>query len=323
MPFANAERLENLTEADLADLDADALLYVVLDPTATALSRAVALATLMDYVAAQVGADYIPLTQRAAANGVATLDAGGLLVTSQLPPLALGETFTVASQAAMLALTAQRGDMAIRTDLDPDGFFLLISDSPGTLADWKQILAPGSVVSVDGQTGVVTVIAQTITNGVTTSAPSQDVVFDALALKAPLASPTFTGDVVVPDADAATEAMNRQTSDARYAALALTIVADTGGTYTPVLTDSGKLVTLSDAGAIALTLPQDSDVAFAVGTQITFVQIGAGQVTVSAGTGATLNSPGPTNKFRAQWSTVTAVKRAANTWVIMGDLAAS
>jgi len=41
-------------------------------------------------------------------------------------------------------------------------------------------------------------VAQTITNGVTTSAPSQDAVFDALALKAPLASPTFTGTVTLP-----------------------------------------------------------------------------------------------------------------------------
>jgi hypothetical protein len=36
------------------------------------------------------------------------------------------------------------------------------------------------------------------------------------ALRAPIANPTFTGNVIVPDADAATEAMNRQTSDARY-----------------------------------------------------------------------------------------------------------
>jgi hypothetical protein len=41
-------------------------------------------------------------------------------------------------------------------------------------------------------------VKQTITNGVTTTAPSEDVVFDALALKAPLASPTFTGTLTVP-----------------------------------------------------------------------------------------------------------------------------
>lgn len=122
------------------------------------------------------------------------------------------------------------------------------------------------------------------------------------------------------DANFATTVTN---SLAAKAPLTKAIVADTGVAYTPVLTDAGKVVTLDDAAAIALTLPQDSDVAFPVGTEITFLQIGAGQVTASAGTGATLNSPGPTNKFRAQYSAVTAFKRAANTWVIMGDLAAS
>lgn len=97
----------------------------------------------------------IPLAQRGAANGVATLGADSKIPSAQLPALAIGETFTVASQAAMLALTAQRGDMAVRTDLNPHGFFLLTSDSPTTLADWVQITAPGAVVSVDGQTGAV------------------------------------------------------------------------------------------------------------------------------------------------------------------------
>ncbi len=45
-------------------------------------------------------------------------------------------------------------------------------------------------------------IVATITNGVTTNAPSEDAVFDALALKAPLASPTFTGTVVLPNSQA-------------------------------------------------------------------------------------------------------------------------
>lgn len=49
------------------------------------------------------------------------------------------------------------------------------------------------------------------------SATDVEAAIDELATeKANLASPTFTGDVVVPDANAATEAMNRQTSDARY-----------------------------------------------------------------------------------------------------------
>lgn len=93
----------------------------------------------------------IPLTQRAAANGVATLDAGSKIPSVQLPPLAVNETFTVASQAAMLALTAQRGDLAIRTDTNQR--FVLSTDSPSTLADWIVLADTDAVLTVDGLPG--------------------------------------------------------------------------------------------------------------------------------------------------------------------------
>lgn len=83
-------------------------------------------------------------------------DLTGTLGTAQLPPLAINETFVAANQAAMLALTAQRGDMAIRSDNGKT--YVLSSDSPGTLADWKEILAAGQVQSVAGKTGVVTLV---------------------------------------------------------------------------------------------------------------------------------------------------------------------
>jgi hypothetical protein len=77
----------------------------------------------------------------------------GTLGTSQLPPLAINETFAPADQAAMLALTAQRGDVAIRVDTGKT--YILSTDSPGTLADWKLITAVGDVSSVAGRTGAV------------------------------------------------------------------------------------------------------------------------------------------------------------------------
>lgn len=143
------------------------------------------------------GEFFIPLDQKAAVNGVATLDGSGLIPTEQLPPIALGETFIVTSQAAMLALTAQRGDVAIRTDLDPDGFFLLLSDSPGTLADWKQILAPGSVVSVDGLTGAIslsTLYAPKTPVVGTALATTGAVALDMAALDGTYQSIALTGD---------------------------------------------------------------------------------------------------------------------------------
>lgn len=90
-----------------------------------------------------------------ATTGSASDITTGTLPSSVMPPLAINETFTAATQAAMLALTAQRGDMAIRTDLGGK-FYILTTDSPTTLADWKPVVSSSDVTSVAGRTGVVT-----------------------------------------------------------------------------------------------------------------------------------------------------------------------
>jgi len=102
-----------------------------------------------------------------------------------------------------------------------------------------------------------------------------------------------------------------------------TINAQTGTTYTLVAGDAGKMVSLSNVSAITLTLPQDSDATIAIGTYIDLYQLGAGQVTVAAGTGATLRVSGLTAKARAQYSRLAVQKVSANTWSLMGDLALS
>jgi hypothetical protein len=77
----------------------------------------------------------------------------GLLATAQLPPIAITNVYPVATQAAMLALTAERGDMALRSDNGET--YVLSTDSPATLADWLMITAPGNVTSVAGRQGAV------------------------------------------------------------------------------------------------------------------------------------------------------------------------
>jgi len=99
----------------------------------------------------------------------------------------------------------------------------------------------------------------------------------------------------------------------------LTLNAQTGTTYTPVLADNGKLVTLSNASPITLTVPTNASVAYATGAQINIQAIGAGQVTVVGDTGVTVNGTG--TKLRAQWSAATIVKTATDTWTLIGDLA--
>ena len=97
--------------------------------------------------------------------------------------------------------------------------------------------------------------------------------------------------------------------------------ANTATAYTLVLADKNKVVELNNAAAIALTVPADNTVNYATGSQITLLQTGAGQVTIAGAAGVTVNAT-PGLKMRAQWSSVTLLKRAANTWVAMGDLSA-
>ena len=98
----------------------------------------------------------------------------------------------------------------------------------------------------------------------------------------------------------------------------LTLNAQTGTTYTLVLADNGKLVTLDNASPITVTVPLNSSVAFATGAIVNLQQIGAGQVTVAGASGVTLNGTG--TKTRAQWSAASLVKTATDTWTLIGDI---
>jgi hypothetical protein len=95
--------------------------------------------------------------------------------------------------------------------------------------------------------------------------------------------------------------------------------AQTGTTYTLVAADAGKMVTLTNASAITLTIPTNASVAFPVNTRIDLLQYGAGQVTVG-GAGVTINSSGAKLKLTGQYSGASLWKKATDTWVLIGDL---
>jgi uncharacterized protein (DUF2147 family) len=97
--------------------------------------------------------------------------------------------------------------------------------------------------------------------------------------------------------------------------------AQSGTAYTLALTDSGKLVELSNAAAITLTVPTNGTTAFPTGTQIDILQTGAGQVTVG-GAGVTLQSEGTKLKLKGQYAAATLIKRATDTWVLIGNTSA-
>ena len=98
--------------------------------------------------------------------------------------------------------------------------------------------------------------------------------------------------------------------------LNLTLNAQTGTTYTLVSGDVNKLVTLNNAGAITLTIPNG---VFTTGQQINIQQLGAGQVTVQGDGTSTFTGTG--TKLRAQYSAATIICTGTNTFTMVGDLA--
>lgn len=93
--------------------------------------------------------------------------------------------------------------------------------------------------------------------------------------------------------------------------------AQTGTTYTLASSDKGKMVTLSNASAITLTVPAS---VFSINDRVDLIQYGAGQVTVSAGAGLTLRSAGSRVKFTGQYSAATIWFKSATEAVLIGDL---
>lgn len=115
------------------------------------------------------------------AGNVPVLGIDGKLDTSILPALALVDVYTVDSETAMLALDAQQGDVAIRTDESKT--YILSKEPASTLANWVELLFPVSVVSVNGKTGIVVLTGDDINVDVGTSVEDPQVVTLNEALK--------------------------------------------------------------------------------------------------------------------------------------------
>ena len=68
-----------------------------------------------------------------------------------------------------------------------------------------------------------------------------------------------------------------------------------------------------------ITVPTNAAQAFPVGTVITIIRVGTGEVTISGDVGVTVNNP-IGSRLRVQWSSATLRKRATDTWHLSGDL---
>lgn len=101
----------------------------------------------------------------------------------------------------------------------------------------------------------------------------------------------------------------------------LTINTQTGD-YTLILTDNAKIIEMNKATANVLTIPANASVAFAVGSIIDIVQIGAGQTSIAGAVGVTVRSNSSKLKITGQYSGASIYQRAIDEWVLLGDIAA-
>lgn len=97
--------------------------------------------------------------------------------------------------------------------------------------------------------------------------------------------------------------------------------AQTGTTYTLVLSDVAKVISLTNGSAITLTIPTNATVAFPTGTQVLLYQGGAGQVTIG-GAGVTIRSQGSRLKIGGQYGLAGLLKVGTDEWVAFGNLVA-
>jgi hypothetical protein len=244
--------------------------------------------------------DSIDLATDTVGSYVSSLVAGtGITLTNNsgegaTPTISIGQAVATNSDVSFNSVTAGVVEVGL--------FSSTITTSSGNLT-----IAPASLTVNIGNNIVAT---GTISGSsvITNSIVFEGATADANETTLQVLDPTADRTISLPDATGTVS-------------LAEIIIAQQTASYTLVLSDKDKMVEMNVSSANNLTVPPDSTANFAIGSQITILQTGTGQTTIVAGSGVTVNAT-PGLKLRARWSSVTLIKRAANTWVALGDLQA-
>lgn len=235
---------------------------------------------------------------------------GGKIPSSQIPTFIINQSFSVASQAAMVALVANIGDIAIRTDQSNTTYIKTANN--GVVGDWTSFSSAGSVVSVNGLTGTIVLTAANV-SAVATS---------AVGAANGVAQLDGTSKVPAAQIPTITAAMADETLKSQ-----LLVSPARTGAYTLVLADAGWVQRSGAGAAVPITVPPFSSVAFPFatgstpGTVIPLRAGGTAVMSVVAGAGVTINSAGGLRNLRTQFSEAYLHHVGTDTWDLIGDLA--
>jgi len=287
---------------------------------------------------------------------VSTIDAtfNGTYVVKSVPTTTTFTYDKVATNVASTAIAGATGSAVVSLKRKfagavrdaTDGVFKVFKDAttkPSSTVNFSESGLAFADMRMAGLTASSAAIGS-VTNteigylsGVTSSIQTQ------LGTKASLVSPTFTGNVVLPNTTVigdmdATELgylngvssniqtqldakLSSATASSTYAPLLQTTTTPTFSTnnYTLIASDAAKIVLASNSTtAGTVTIPSG---VFTVGQVITIVQTGSGQLTLTA-SGTTLNSQGSKLKLSGQYASCQLVCTASNTFIVFGNLAA-
>ncbi|WP_341304736.1 hypothetical protein [Pseudomonas sp. TMP25] len=321
--------------------------------------------------AAQVGA--IPATEKGAPSGLATLDGASKIPLAQLPATAITDTSVVASQAAMLALSAQVGDVAIRTDISSS--FILRAEPATTLGNWQALLSPAS----GGGAAVGSSSPQPLgvaTPGVSGSASREDHAHpmpsaadvsatpashagtggashasavaggaagfmtgsDKAKLDGVSANPmTAAGDIVVGGASGTPARLAKggalQVLRMNAAGTAQEYADPSGGSTAPSptitdattartlgLADANAYIRVTNVAASTVTVPPQASVAWLADTEVHIRRAAAGNLTIAAGAGVSLNAPSRGTLVMTDRMSVTLKRVGTDVWDVIGQV---
>ena len=260
-----------------------------------------------------------------AANGYAGLDASSQILASQIPAIAITEFLgTVATEVAMLALTGQKGDWCLRSDVGTN--FVITGTDPSVVSSWTELSYPASpVVSVNSQVGTVILNSDDISD----SGFANKFVTAADITTLANTSGTNTGDQ---DLSNLVDLTTNQNIGGDKIFTGSTVAASLAS-FRPVgsiktasfdisLTAANHFYNVNSSGG-DITINVDDSTA-PIGTEFEFspTDFGGNNIIFSGSNGQTINSVDTHKKLDKPFSGSILKKTAVDTWTLIGTLKA-